>query len=257
MYSVVMMMALASGSNTPMFHDHCFGRRAPGCRCIGGCRRQRCGCYGPGPGCPGHGAPSWGPGCPGHGAPSSWGPGCPGHGAPSWGPGCPGHGAPSGIRGTGCCGYARPQCDCSNHRRGGICGRRRGRCNQCCECCGHWGYSPCSASDWPHGAVGGFADDLRGTPTGMAPALLVVTLPAGTKLLVENAETESTSATRRFESPPLEPGKDFYYVLKAELVEGGQVLTITRQVLIRAGQETHVFLDFSERADASSLVDSP
>jgi uncharacterized protein (TIGR03000 family) len=91
----------------------------------------------------------------------------------------------------------------------------------------------------------------------MAPALLIVTLPAEAKLRVEDVETEATSGTRRFESPPLEPGRDFYYLLTAELVQEGRVLTASRRVLVRAGQETPVFLDFSERIEGASFAGGP
>jgi uncharacterized protein (TIGR03000 family) len=44
-------------------------------------------------------------------------------------------------------------------------------------------------------------------------------------------------------SPPLEPGKAYYYVLKARVVRGGKTVTTSREVMVRAGQASEVYLD--------------
>ena len=44
--------------------------------------------------------------------------------------------------------------------------------------------------------------------------------------------------------PPLQPGRSYRYTLKAEIVRDGQTLTTTRDVNVRAGQETDVNLEF-------------
>ncbi len=77
-----------------------------------------------------------------------------------------------------------------------------------------------------------------------APATIVVSLPAEAKLLIDDAATISTSETRVFASPTLEPGKDFSYTLKGELVRDGRTLSTSRRVSVRAGEETRVQLDF-------------
>jgi uncharacterized protein (TIGR03000 family) len=79
-----------------------------------------------------------------------------------------------------------------------------------------------------------------------APAILVVTLPVDAKLTIDDTATTSTSATRRFASPVLEPGQNFYYTLKGQLARDGRVFTASRRVTVRAGQETRVSLDFPE-----------
>jgi uncharacterized protein (TIGR03000 family) len=77
-----------------------------------------------------------------------------------------------------------------------------------------------------------------------APATIVVSLPAEAKLLIDDAATTSTSNLRTFASPSLEPGKDFYYTVKGELVRDGQTLVTSQLVKVRAGQETRIQLEF-------------
>jgi uncharacterized protein (TIGR03000 family) len=77
-----------------------------------------------------------------------------------------------------------------------------------------------------------------------APATIVVSLPAEAKLFVDGVPTQSTSNVRTFVSPPIEPNKDFQYTLKAELPKDGRTQTATREVTVRAGQETNVVLNF-------------
>jgi len=77
-----------------------------------------------------------------------------------------------------------------------------------------------------------------------APAILIVTLPADARLTIDDAATESTSGTRHFASPALEPGKNFFYLLEGQLARDGRVFTASRRVVVRAGQETRVSLEF-------------
>jgi uncharacterized protein (TIGR03000 family) len=77
-----------------------------------------------------------------------------------------------------------------------------------------------------------------------APATIIVSLPAEAKLLIDDAATTSSSNLRVFASPSLEPGQDYYYTLKGELVSEGRTLTTSQRVKVRAGQETQVQLEF-------------
>jgi uncharacterized protein (TIGR03000 family) len=77
-----------------------------------------------------------------------------------------------------------------------------------------------------------------------APATIVVTLPAGAKLTINRTPSRSTAVKRRFVTPPLKPGQDFYYTLKAEMVRDGRPVTTTARVPVRAGEERRVKLTF-------------
>jgi uncharacterized protein (TIGR03000 family) len=73
-------------------------------------------------------------------------------------------------------------------------------------------------------------------------ATIIVNLPADAKLTIDGQATTSTSGTRRFSSPALEPGKEYFYTLKAEVVADGKPEVITERVTVRANRETRVNL---------------
>jgi uncharacterized protein (TIGR03000 family) len=76
-----------------------------------------------------------------------------------------------------------------------------------------------------------------------SPANLVVTLPADARLYFDGALTRQTGPVRNFDTPPLNPGVNYTYELKAELDRDGHVQTQTQRVRVRAGETTRV--DFS------------
>jgi uncharacterized protein (TIGR03000 family) len=78
-----------------------------------------------------------------------------------------------------------------------------------------------------------------------APATLVVRLPADAKLTVDGSATRSTDSVRAFVSPPLQPGKDYHYTLRAEVTRDGKKVERTRDVSVRAGQTSEVNFDFA------------
>jgi uncharacterized protein (TIGR03000 family) len=81
---------------------------------------------------------------------------------------------------------------------------------------------------------------------GKAPATIVVNLPAGARLKVNNVMAgQTSSASRKLVSPPLERGKDFHYTLKAEMVRDGRTLTASKRIAVRAGQVKKVALEFT------------
>jgi len=70
-----------------------------------------------------------------------------------------------------------------------------------------------------------------------------VNLPADAKLIVDDVVTKSTSATRLFTSPTLQPGMEYTYTLKAEVVRNGKTFTVSKRVPVHAGEETNVSLE--------------
>ncbi len=59
-------------------------------------------------------------------------------------------------------------------------------------------------------------------------------------MFVDNTPCPLTSETRTFASPKLEPGKKYYYTMRAELVQNGQTVTQSQRVLLTAGQQVNV-----------------
>jgi len=91
----------------------------------------------------------------------------------------------------------------------------------------------------------------REQPDEKAPATIVVSLPAEAKLTINHTPSRSTATTRRFVTPPLPSGKDFYYTLKAEVVRDGQPVEMTRRVTVRAGAETRVAFESPAPVDVA------
>jgi len=89
---------------------------------------------------------------------------------------------------------------------------------------------------------------------GPAPAKIVVRLPADARLLVNQRPTQGNSSSRTLVSPPLEPGKDFHYTLKAELAHEGRTFTATKRIAVRAGEEKHVTLELAAPAQTGSAA---
>ena len=81
-------------------------------------------------------------------------------------------------------------------------------------------------------------------------AKLYVTLPADAKLTIDGSPTVSTSESRVFESPSLTPGKTYFYLLKAMVVRDGKSETVTKEVAVRAGEDTRVKIEIPEAAVA-------
>jgi uncharacterized protein (TIGR03000 family) len=77
------------------------------------------------------------------------------------------------------------------------------------------------------------------------PARITVQLPADARLYVDNVFCPLTSSTRSFPTPPLEPGREFYYTLRAEVTRDGRTRVQSQRVIVGAGRQVSVeFNDF-------------
>ena len=94
-------------------------------------------------------------------------------------------------------------------------------------------------------------DEKKPQANAPAPATIIVSLPADAKLTIDNAATQATASPRVFTSPVLPAGRDYHYTLKATMVRNGQPVVVSRQVTVRAGQETRVNLEASLAGVAS------
>ncbi len=140
--------------------------------------------------------------------------------------------------------------------------RRCHRCHGCSYCWGCYGCQGCHGYYRCHGCYGCCrgvilmpqrpkekipppkkkTEDQVQTRT---PALVLVTLPAESRLLVSDQVTTITAGERRFQTPPLEPGRDYFYLMRAEIKRGGRTVALTRRVTVRAGEESRVSFAFS------------
>ena len=86
-------------------------------------------------------------------------------------------------------------------------------------------------------------------------ATIVVTLPEDARLTFDGEATVSTGSSRLFSTPPLERGRDFHYTLEAKVMRNGKTEASSRQITVRAGEETRVGLLLTEdRRVAASLI---
>jgi uncharacterized protein (TIGR03000 family) len=90
---------------------------------------------------------------------------------------------------------------------------------------------------------------IRPAPAGDVPgapgdrATITVKLPAGATLYVDDRRSPSQEPVRSFATPPLPAGREFAYLIKAEVVRNGQPETLTQKVPFRAGER--VTVDFT------------
>jgi uncharacterized protein (TIGR03000 family) len=83
-------------------------------------------------------------------------------------------------------------------------------------------------------------------PSAAAPATqptvakVTVRLPADAKLFIDDVSCPLTSDTRTFDTPNLKPGQKYYYMVRAEVIRGGQKVEETQRVILEAGQQVSV-----------------
>lgn len=89
-------------------------------------------------------------------------------------------------------------------------------------------------------------------------ATIAVTLPEDAQLTFDGEATVSTGSSRLFITPPLEQGRDFHYTLDAKFIRNSKAETTSRQITVRAGQETRVDLLLEEeRRLAARMTPKP
>ena len=68
-------------------------------------------------------------------------------------------------------------------------------------------------------------------------AKVVVELPQGAMLFVDETLTTGISSLREFNTPNLLAGQNYYYELKAVIHVDGKPQTMTKKLIVRAGEE--------------------
>jgi len=78
-------------------------------------------------------------------------------------------------------------------------------------------------------------------------AYVTVRLPADARLWFHDMQTKSTGEARSFRSPPLAPGTQYAYTVRATWTENGREVTQTQQVGVTAG--ARITVDFPEKSE--------
>lgn len=184
---------------------------------------------------------------------------------PNWGHGC----------GGGCWGYGH---GCYGSYGHGCYGGYGYGCYGCWGgygygCCGGYGYGCCGGYGCYGGCCGGgyyspyhvTPNVVPAKPAELAPppkekegaaaanqAKLLVELPADAKLFIDDQPMKTPAARRTFNTPALQPGQTYYYIVRAEVVIDGKTHTETKQVLVRAGQTAEAkFTELLAKVEAS------
>jgi uncharacterized protein (TIGR03000 family) len=77
-----------------------------------------------------------------------------------------------------------------------------------------------------------------------------ISTPSDARLWVDNVECPLTSAIRSFDTPALDPARQYVYDLKVQFIRDGQTVTNTQRAVIVPGREVRV--DFNGAATGTA-----
>lgn len=77
-------------------------------------------------------------------------------------------------------------------------------------------------------------------PQGSDRAVITVKLPPGATLYVDDRKSNSNEPVRQFTTPPLPNGREFAYVMKAEVIRDGRPESVMQKVSFKAGDQLTV-----------------
>jgi uncharacterized protein (TIGR03000 family) len=82
------------------------------------------------------------------------------------------------------------------------------------------------------------------------PVHIELRVPADAEIWFDDARTTQTGRVRRFVSPPVPPGQDYAYVVRARWKEGETAVTQSRRITFRAGEQVSVAFPAAPTANA-------
>jgi uncharacterized protein (TIGR03000 family) len=137
-------------------------------------------------------------------------------------------------------------CSASRCSGGGLFSRLHNRCSSSCAVSTGCSTTTAPKKEMPKGEkVAPPKTDKK------VSATIVVSLPADARLIVEGAPTTSTSERRTLVTPELDFGSTYVYTVRAEVVQNGQIVAQTQEVLVRGGETASVQFNFSTQGIAS------
>jgi uncharacterized protein (TIGR03000 family) len=77
---------------------------------------------------------------------------------------------------------------------------------------------------------------------------LFIQVPENATVSIDGAATRQTGTTRQFASPPLAPGKEYSYEVRARWTAAGKTVEQTQNVTVRAGDRLNVTFPVAEPA---------
>ena len=83
-------------------------------------------------------------------------------------------------------------------------------------------------------------------------ARLLVDVPADARLYIDDRAMKTSSEHRTYQTPDLEPGQTYFYEVRVEVERDGKVLSETKRVLLKAGDEARA--DFTGMAATATAA---
>lgn len=93
-----------------------------------------------------------------------------------------------------------------------------------------------------------------GLPPGEPSVLVTVHVPADALVYLNGQRMKSTSSPRVFQTPPLEPGRRYYYEVTVEFSEGQGGRRETRTLIFQAGDRVQAVFDGVPFPDREQIV---
>jgi uncharacterized protein (TIGR03000 family) len=87
-------------------------------------------------------------------------------------------------------------------------------------------------------------------------ATIIVHVPESATLTVDGKPTTSTSATRRFYSPPLQPGRTYHYTFEARMEREGKTVKAQRDVDVTANDRREITITLPDLNPSPQRVQS-
>jgi uncharacterized protein (TIGR03000 family) len=104
-------------------------------------------------------------------------------------------------------------------------------------------------STYPSSVAAPLRSQAESPPTAL-PVYFELQMPADAEIWFDDARTAQTGTVRRFVSPPVPPGQDYAYVVRARWTEGGTEVTQSRRITFRAGEQVSVAFPAATTATA-------
>lgn len=120
------------------------------------------------------------------------------------------------------------------------------------------GYSPYAyaapRSRGGAGLVGSYPDGYAAfyapaTPRTSPRAHISVRVPAGAQLWFDDTPTNTSGNVRQFDTPPLEPGSEYRYDVRARWKESGREVTQTQRIRFTPGAQVNVQFPLAANSD--------
>jgi uncharacterized protein (TIGR03000 family) len=90
---------------------------------------------------------------------------------------------------------------------------------------------PTPEEDYAYGALEGVGNDT---------VLINLRVPANAEVWFDGSKTSQTGRLRSFVSPPLQPGRNYAYEIRARWMQSGRMAEETRRINVRAGDRDNL-----------------